>query len=257
MRRLKLAVTGLLAVTVACSDSTNPQVGRGQNVSLSFAGRVAGAAGILSVANAAGDSMVIVTGTDTLVLNSVEVVLRKVELSRQGTSVDCDSTANEDACEEFTLGAMLVDVPLSAGVTTAFTVPIDSGTYTKAEFKVHKPGNDSVDMVFKAAHPTWPANVSIRVTGRYNGAAFTFTTPLDVEQESTFNPPLVIDISGSTTNLTLRVDVASWFRTAGGLLIDPATGNIGGVNESLVKDNIKNSFKAFHDHNHDGNESDG
>lgn len=257
MRRMQYGFMGLLAASaVACSDATNAQVGKGQNVSLSFAGRVPGAAGVQSV-QAAGDSMVITSGANTLVITSVEVVLRKIELKRQTTTVNCDSTANEDACEEFTLGAMLVQVPLAAGVTTAFTVPIDSGTYTKAEFKIHKPGNDSVDTAFKAANPTWPANVSIRVTGRYNGTAFTYTTPLDVEQETTFNPALVIDVSGSTTNLTLRVDVATWFKTAGGTLIDPATANTGGANESTVKDNIKNSFKAFRDHDHDGNESNG
>ena len=258
MRRMQLGAAALLvSAGVACSDSTNPQVGKGQNVSLSFAGRVPGAAGVQSVTDLAGDSMIVTSGANTLVITNVEVVLRKIELKRQTTAVDCDSTANEDACEEFTLGAMLVNVPLAAGVTTAFTIPIDSGTYTKAEFKIHKPGNDSVDLAFKAANPTWPNNVSIRVHGRYNGVAFTYTTPLNVDQETTFNPALVIDASGSTTNLTLRVDVATWFKTTAGALIDPATANTGGANESVVKDNIKNSFKAFEDHDHDGNETNG
>jgi hypothetical protein len=247
----------LVSAVVACSDATNPQVGKGQNVSLSFAGRVPGAAGIQSATNIMADSMVITSGANTLVISSVEIVLREVELKRQTTTLDCDSTAVEDACEEFTLGAMLVNVPLAAGVTTAFTIPIDSGTYTKAEFKIHKPGNDSVDTAFMAANPTWPANISIRVTGRYNGVAFSYTTPLDVDQETSFNPELVIDASGTTTNLTLRVDVATWFKKANGALIDPATANTGGANESAVQNNIKNSFKTFEDHDSDGNESNG
>ena len=249
MSAKRIGVAFALAAAFGCSDSTNPLIGSGQSVSLSLAGRVPGASGIQSVM--AGDSMTILANGDTLVISSVEMVLREIELKRQQTAVNCDSTAVEHACEELELGAILGSVPLASGASTELTVPLDSGTYTKAEFKVHKPGSDSVDVAFAAANPTWPSNVSIRVTGRYNGTAFTYTTPLDVEQETAFVPPLVIDASGSATNLTLRVDVASWFKTAGGTLVDPATANTGGANESLVRDNIKNSFKTFEDHNHD------
>jgi len=250
----------LLATVVgavgACSDSTSPLAGRGQNVTLSIAGRVPGTSGALS-AQAAGDSMVLVTGTDTLVINSVDLVLRKIELKRQQTVAGCDSSSSTDDCEELELGAILVHVPLAAGAVTSFGVAVDSGTYDKAEFTVHKPGSDSVDQAFMAANPGWPANTSIRVTGRFNGAAFTYTSPLDVDQETTFVPPLVVDASGSTLNLTLRVDVARWFRTGAGLLLDPASANAGGANESQVQDNIKNSFKTFEDQNRDGNEANG
>jgi hypothetical protein len=36
--------------------------------------------------------------------------------------------------------------------------------------------------------------------------------------------------------------------------VDPATGNKGGANESLVKENIKQSIEAFEDENHDGHD---
>ena len=254
-KRLFTLVTAITA-GAACSETTNPLIGTGQSVSLSFAGRAPGASGVLSAA-AAGDSMVISIGGNTLILNSVDLVLRKIELKRQGVTANCDSVVVERDCEEFTLGEMLVHVPLAAGTVTAFTVPIDSGTYTGAEFKIHKPGTDSMDLAFKAANPTWPANVSIRVTGRYNGTPFTYTTSLDVEQETTFSPPLVVDASGSATNLTLRADVSLWFKTAGGALIDPATANVGQPNESTVNNSIKNSFKSFKDADHDGNEGNG
>ncbi len=250
----RLTVAALAALLSACGDTTNPLAGRGQQISLSFSGRAPGAA----TQSVPGDSMVLTDGTNTLVVTDVEIVIRKIELKRAGVSVNCDSTANEDDCEEFTIGALLVDLPLGSGAQSALSVPVDSGTYSKVEFKIHKPGNDSVDVAFRAAHPTWPSNVSIRVTGRYNGTAFTFTTPLDAEQEYTFSPPLVVDASGGATNLTIRLDVSTWFRNGtGGPLVDPATANLGGANESLVKDNIKNSIKAFHDHNRNGNENDG
>jgi hypothetical protein len=128
------------------------------------------------------DSFVLLVGTDRLVITSAEVVMRKIELKRAGVSMACDSVPNEHSCEEFTIGAMLVNLPLAAGAEQAISVPVDSGTYTKVEFKIHKPGSDSVDQAFFTLNPTWPANTSIRVTGTFNGTPFTYTSSLDAEQ---------------------------------------------------------------------------
>jgi hypothetical protein len=259
-RSLVMGVVVLGAVVGAgCSDSTNPAAGSGQNVALSFSGvRPPGVGGVMAVQATQADSFVLLVGADRLVITSAEVVMRKLELRRAGVSVSCDSVADEDSCEEFTIGAMLVSLPLAAGAEQAISVPVDSGTYTKIEFKIHKPGSDSVDQAFFATNPTWPSNTSIRVTGTFNGTPFTYTSSLDAEQEYTFNPPLVIDASGSPTNLTIRLDLSSWFRNgSAGPLVSPASGNAGGANESLIKDNIKNSIKAFEDHDHDGDERDG
>jgi len=251
------ALGAVITAMAACSDTTNPLAGTGQNVSLSFAGRTPGASGVLSAA-AAGDSMVIAVGSDTLILKSVELVLRRIEMERANVTVNCDSISDSDPrCEEFTTGELLVQLPLAAGAATAFTIPVDSGTFSKAKFEIHKPGNDSIDLAFKAANPTWPANTSIRVTGTFNHSAFTYVTSLDVSQETAFVPPLVINASGTPTNLTLRADVSVWFKTAGGALISPATANNGQPNQSTVENNIKNSFKSFKDENKDGNESNG
>ena len=39
---------------------------------------------------------------------------------------------------------------------------------------------------------------------------------------------------------------------AAGQTVNPATGNVGGENESLIKENIKNSIEAFEDDDRDG-----
>ena len=54
-------------------------------------------------------------------------------------------------------------------------------------------------------------------------------------------------------NVTLTVDVRSWFASAGAL-VDPASANPGGQNENLVKENIERSFRSFEDDNCDGRE---
>lgn len=254
------AVAALAVLAAACSDSTNPLAGRGQQMSLSFAtvGAAAAPAGPFaapSFASAVGDTLVVASGSDTLRITSVEVVLTEVELHRVSTGVDCDSTTSADACEEFEMGPQLISLPLTAGIQTVFSTPIDSGTYDKVEFIIHKPGGDSLDAAFVAAHPEF-ANVSIRVRGTFNGTPFTYTTPMDQEQELTFAPALVVDASGSAANLTLKMDVTTWFRVGGtGALIDPASAAVGQPNEGAVRENIKNSIEAFEDDDRDGSET--
>lgn len=258
MQVWKSSAVALAVVLAGCSDSTSALVGRGQQMSLSFATR--GAAPLFSVSgtgavSAAGDTLVVAVGSDTLRITSVELVLSKIELNRVSTGVNCDSTADEDACEEFTVGPRLVSLPLGYGVATALDVAIDSGSYDKVEFVIHKPGGDSLDMQFKAANPDF-ANISIRVRGTFNGTAFTYSTPMDQEQELTFAPPLVVDASGSNANLTIRMDVTTWFRAGGtGALISPATANVGQPNEGAVRENIKNSIEAYEDDDRDGDEN--
>jgi hypothetical protein len=63
-------------------------------------------------------------------------------------------------------------------------------------------------------------------------------------------PPLDV-ASGAGANLTIRMDVSTWFAN-NGALVDPATANKGGQNEGVVKGNIEQSVEAFEDNNHDG-----
>jgi hypothetical protein len=53
------------------------------------------------------------------------------------------------------------------------------------------------------------------------------------------------------------VDLAAWFSTASGTLVDPGTANQGGVSQELVIQNIARSFDAFEDHDHDGSDDHG
>ncbi len=91
--------------------------------------------------------------------------------------------------------------------------------------------------------------MSIRVRGTYNGQDFVFETDLDVEQELDFFPALLIDAS---TNITIEVGLDGWFVDGSGVTVNPATGNKGGANETLIEKNIENSIEAFEDSNRDG-----
>lgn len=265
LRVLALATTLTAGSVVACSESTSPLAGSGQSVSLSFAGAapsgvVAALSGVMSVQNTLGDTLVEVVGTDTLKITEADIVLRRISLKRvEASTVNCDTMPEtaEHSCEAFTARDILVSLPLTAGVTTALSIPVDSGHYQGVEFKIHKPGNDSIDLAFKAANPGFDT-VSVLVKGTFNGTAFTFVSRMDVEQEFDFSPPLVVDASGTATNLTLRLRLDTWFKNAGtGALINPATANPGGASEGLVTSNIQRSAKAFEDKNHDDDERNG
>lgn len=251
MKTRILAVAGLAAFAAACSDSISP--GSDRTVSLSFSTRPETGA-LLNQSGMLDDT--ITSGSDVLIITSAQVVLREIELKRQNDDLCEQGAGDDDGCEEFETGPMLVDLPLNAGAVTDITIAADTGTYDEIDFEVHKPedGGDDADAAFLADHPEFDG-VSIRVEGTYNGVAFVYTTDLDVEQENELVPPLVItDTNG--TNVTLRVDISTWFRNAGGALVNPDTGNKGGANESIVKENIKTSFHAFEDEDRDGDESD-
>lgn len=73
-----------------------------------------------------------------------------------------------------------------------------------------------------------------------------------MQQTLLFNPLLIVTDTTTGTNVTILVSLAAWFVGPDHKLLDPATGNKGGVNESLIKENIKQSMEAFEDDDFDG-----
>jgi hypothetical protein len=206
----------------------------------------------------AGDTTIVALGNDTIIIRSVELVLREVELKRV-EAAGCDSVTGNDDCEEFETGPVLVALPLGSTATaTVVSVNAPAGLYDELEFQVHKP-ESSDDAAFIAAHPDFDG-VAVRVTGTYSQAGsrsdFTFTSDLNADQEILLSPPLTVS-DGVPTNVTLRLDIGSWFLNAGGsALVNPASANKGQPNESVVKDRIQASIDAFRDDDHDGHDDD-
>jgi hypothetical protein len=252
MSKRMLAVLGMAAALAACSDGTGP--GAARTASLTFTTGPAGGP-LFSRMGVADDT--IISGSDVLVITRAQIVLREIELKRENDDV-CESgvEGDDDACEEFETGPMLVDLPLGGLAETAITIEADTGTYDEIDFELHKPedGGDAADAAFLAQNPDFD-RISIRVEGTWNGTPFVFTSDVNVEQENELVPPLVITET-TGTNVTLRVDLSTWFRNGSGVLVDPASGNKGGQNESVITENIKVSFHAFEDEDRDGDESD-
>jgi len=257
MKLVKLLAPATLFAVAACSNSTMG------TVSFSLTGRQPAApapsaalsgAAPAPVVTATGDSTLIVLGNDSVIVRSAQIVLRKVELKRSDVA-SCDAIAGNGDCEEFETAATLVSLPLgSAVIAQQVSVGVPAGTFNALEFEIHKPSS-SDDAAFIAANPDF-ANISIRVTGTYSQAgtrsAFTFTSDVNQSEESSLVPPVTVQ-EGQTLNVTLRADLSGWFLNgAKTALVDPASANTGQPNQSVVANNIQNSFKAFEDDNHDG-----
>lgn len=281
----RLSLMALAATLAACSGSGTAPTARSQ-VTFSLSSKPLGAA----PARLASLSDTITGGGATLVLDTVQLVLRDLRFKRveDGSCPDDDgesssvrpngggddSTGHDgsghegddngadgehDACESFNAGPFLLDVPLGGGVDRAFSVLVDTGTYDQLRIKIHKPEDDSADAkdaAFLAAHPEFN-KVSIRAVGSFNGTPFVFTTDLNAEQRIALVPPITVTDATANVDVTIKVDVSNWFSDGAGGLVDPATGSKGGANDNLVRDNIRDSFHAFRDGNHDGHDDDG
>jgi hypothetical protein len=243
MKRNIFSLLTIAALLSGCGDSTAP----GSQVSLSFSGGPASAApntGLYAAPSA---------GAAALVITKAEVVLREIELKRVEV-VNCDVIPEPDGCEKFEVGPVLINVPVDGTTATEVAIDIDPGMYNELEFEIHKvSGSDEEDAAFVALHPQM-ADLSIRVEGTFDSVPFTFTTDLDVEQEHNLNPALEITENTGSTNVTVNLGLSQWFMDAGGNVLSPETGNKGGENESLIKENIKQAFEAFEDKDRDGAE---
>lgn len=254
MQRTHLKWGVFLALALAaCGDGT----GASSGVALSFSTNRPGGVPLALFASmqAAAFDDTLVTNGDTLIITKAEIVLREIELERVETA-DCDDSVATDDCEEFEVGPILLDIPLNGGTETLVVIDVPDGTYDEIEFEIHKVSNgNEEDAAFRAMHQDFVGK-SIRVQGTFNGVAFTYESDLDVEQEFDLSPPLVIDDATGTTNVTVRIDLDAWFRDGSGNLVNPDSGNKGGTNEGLIKENIKQSMEAFEDEDRDGDDSD-
>jgi hypothetical protein len=241
---------GVALLLTACSDAGNGPAGDAQ-VSVNLATRAATAAAggaALSAPETYTDA-----GGNTLVIDRVQLVLREVELENETHQSACEAaSSSEGGCAEIELGPFLVDLPLGAGgAARTVTASVPAGTYDEVKFKIREPDNDTdAEAAFVAAHPDF-AHTSVKVEGSFNGTPFTFVSDLEAELKLELNPPLVVDGSG-TTDLTLFADLGSWFRDAGGTLLDPSS-----MSGQTVADNIAGGFHAFEDENHDGSDDHG
>lgn len=235
---------GLAVTAGACSDAVGANA---HSLSLSVTGK-SPSAPVVSRSSAFGPSLDVVVGSgaNSVTITKAQIVLGRIEVEPGTTTSACSGTQT-DECPEVKLDPVLVDLPLDGTTKTDFGASIPAGTYRGIELKI-RPVNsgDPGGAAFLAANPSF-SNVSVHVEGTYNGQPFSYNSSLDAEMEMELGTPLTL-ASGSGSNLTLFIDVASWFKDSSGNAIDPTNSQ----NASTIENQIKQSFKVFEDDDRNG-----
>lgn len=262
-----LCLLGAAASLAACADSTKP--GASMPMSLSFTTAASATAGGASASRSPLAPRFDVTTTDganTLVITKAQVVVARAELQQAGATCASDADAGDDdgghadaehsECAEIAVAPTVVDLPVTSAVVKTLDVTIPAGTYSALEAKIRavRAERGAASAAFLAANPGF-AGASVRVEGTFNGTPFVYTGSPAANLETIFSPPMVVD--ASPVNLTVNVDLSTWFRSSTGTLIDPSTANAGGLNAAVVANNIRRSFRAFRDDDRNGHDDDG
>ena len=123
-----------------------------------------------------------------------------------------------------------------------------TGIYEEMEIEIDK--LDEEDGAVFTQNPELQY-LSIRVEGFLHddtANTFVFTSDLSAEQETEFEPPLVIDETTPSTNVVLTIDMGMWFVDNNNNPVDPRLED----NRSIIESNIKASIKVFEDDDDDG-----
>lgn len=228
------AVLGL--VLTACDGLSG---GGTRDAALSF--NVAPSAAAQVATAQAGSGLIVVTGGgNTLDLQSADVVFSEVTFEGRDVDTndnddsDVDSDSDNPGNAKFRSGAVTLALPLEGGVVTPFTGEIPLGTYRGIE----------MDADF------------IRLRGTYNGQSFDVTVPVNAELELEFDPPIAVTESSDPFNVSVKIDVAAWFKDASGNTIDPRQLATNSTLRAEFRNRVRASFKAFEDSDRDADESD-
>jgi hypothetical protein len=243
-----LATAVLASLFAACSDSLNSS----RSISLSVTTATSRAA--LPAGSATSAAIQIGSGPNSLSITQAQATLEKIELAGAGPCADAqddlmsdhDSLEHRDSmeghdslpeheddgegdCQELRVGPTTVNLPVDGSTQVILDALVPPGTYSGVEAKVD----------------------TVRVTGVYTDTsnqthAFSFAADVDAHVEAGFQPP--VTVGSGTSNVTVDVDIASWFKDGTGAVLDPTNP----ANARIIIDNIRRSARAFEDDNPDG-----
>ncbi|WP_411281289.1 hypothetical protein [Gemmatimonas sp.] len=282
-RTVSGVAAALAAITVsACSDGTSPssaykvgvgfQLARTSNAQALLASSVEGSApsvpGTTPTITTSAAGMTITRDGDVLLISKAQLVVRNVKLksasavcsdddddeSSSGSNSNSSSQRDkdDDDCAAIRVGPYLVDVPVSGADGARVAVNVPAGTYSSIRLWLHKvTSSDSADVAFRRANPDF-RDISVRLVGTYNGTPFTFVNDVNAKLTVPLTTPLVVGTGGD--DVTVTIDLSTWFLRSSGGLYSPAAANTPGQVRAQVQNNIRSAFRAFKDKNKDGRE---
>lgn len=226
---MKTSIAVALAAVLAGCGGSN----------LSFSAK----AGSSATTTAASNALTVSNGA---VVNRIRIVIRDLKLEKASGNLSDDSDDDEIKAGPFLLDLQGTTLENGA-VEKVVDAPFTPGQYKEIKLKVHKPsGSEDGNVVSSDPGIAEMAskNASIIVDGTFNSSAFSYVTDIEAQQKFEGNITL-----NAGSNITLNVDPTNWFGTAAAPL-DPTVA----ANKSAIDNNIRSSFRAFHDDNHDGHD---
>jgi hypothetical protein len=164
------------------------------------------------------------------------------------SSHDSGDDGDEDEVE---FGPFLIDLAGDlldpAKVPTVAVSDVPEGTFDETEIVICVPAAPEGSPLADLA----AAGASIIVDGTRplpagaGSQPFTFVTAVRIELENEMELEVGPD---KTASITIAFDASGWFKNADGTLLDPALDS----DRSAIEANIRASFKAFEDEDHDG-----
>lgn len=276
------AVTRVAAVLAAialssCSDGTSPssahrvgvgfQLARTSMASSLLVASVDGSA--LSVPGTTPTITITANGTrierdgDVLLVSKAQLVVRNVKLKSasavcaddsddESSSSSSSSRKDDDDCVAIRVGPYLVNVPVNGADGARVAVNVPAGTYSSIRLWLHKvTSSDSANLAFRQANPDF-RDISLRLEGTFNGTPFIFVNDVNAKLTVPLATPLVVGTGGD--NVTVTIDLSTWFLRPSGGLYSPAAANTSGQIRAQVQNNIRGAFRAFKDQDKDGRE---
>lgn len=234
-----LAITGMLFFAVwSCADNPGSSVPASPTLKISIKS--------ISNANPTSSSKVMsktagaLRTITSITITSVRVVIDKIELESSLGDLQ-DFELEEPFVQNLMAGSNTYEIA---------TIDVAPGSYKELEIEIDELNPE--DGAVYNVNPDLQGR-SLFITGYLDAPdqTFEFFSDLEAEQEQEFNPPLLLDGSPPTQtsyNVVLTIDTDSWFVDGNGNLLDPHAPE----NQSIIEENIKNSFDVFEDKDDDG-----
>lgn len=176
--------------------------------------------------------------SDTLVLNTVKIMMKNVELFSDSMGEKWHHEENE----EVESGPFVVVLNLNGSINTIALTTIPAGIYNGVNFEIHRLNRNEAVIDSEFIDSTCgEKGYSIVVEGTYLGNPFVFKSRNSVNQHVLFTNPVTVTTDG-LINVTLTVDPYSWFNQNGNY-VDPNNPDNFWLINRLIKESFRNCFK--------------
>lgn len=181
------------------------------------------------------------------VVDSVDVVIRQVQVGREGTecvfrSQGSSADADGPDCEELGTGVTIVQgLPVDDGFQNLLPeeVPIEPGTWNRLEFEFNvleaDPSQPEDQAVLEGRSELRGASVMIQ--GTFGGEEFTLFLAPDDEVTLPADPPLVLE-DDDRGGVVIVWNVSQWFDDGEGGVIDPVAASADTEEGEALRDEI-------------------